>query len=101
MCGHYRDSIAHVERLTDTQIVLTGGQRYRKQDGWRVGSRSGFYASYLMELTEEKVKAIQDKHLRQEATLYLQGIRWHHFTVEQLAQVMQLVKGMEEQNGKH
>lgn len=41
---HFRAtrSIVKVEKLTPTQIVVTGGDRFRKKDGYEIGC-GGFY----------------------------------------------------------
>ena len=45
---HFRAirSVVKVEKLTPTQIVVTGGDRFRKKDGREIGS-GGFYFCYI------------------------------------------------------
>ena len=50
-------SVVKVEKLTPTQIVTTGGDRFRKKDGYEIGS-GGFYHCYITIPKEGEVESI-------------------------------------------
>ena len=56
---HFRGmrSVVKVEKLTPTQIVVTGGDRFRKKDGYKIGS-GGFYHYYITLPKEGEVESI-------------------------------------------
>lgn len=56
---HFRGirSVVKVEKLTPTQIVVTGGDRFRKKDGYEIGS-GGFYHCYITLPKEGEVESI-------------------------------------------
>lgn len=57
---HYRGlrSVVKVEKLTPTQIVVTSGDRFRKKDGYEIGS-GGFYHCYITIPKEGEVESIR------------------------------------------
>ena len=57
---HFRGmrSVVKVEKLTPTQIVVTGGDRFRKKDGYEIGS-GGFYCCYITRPKEGEVESIR------------------------------------------
>lgn len=57
---HFRDvrSVVKVEKLTPTQIVVTGGDRFRKKDGYEIGS-GGFYSCYITIPKEGEVESVR------------------------------------------
>ena len=57
---HFRGirSVVKVEKLTPTQIVVTGGDRFRKKDGCEIGS-GGFYFCYITHPKEGEVESIR------------------------------------------
>lgn len=62
--GH-NSEIVTVERLTKTLVVLEGGQRYRRSNGFRSGDRSSWNWTRLVEYTEGKALAINHRKLRE------------------------------------
>jgi hypothetical protein len=58
--SHHRHttSVVKVERVTPTQLVVTGGERFRKKDGCGIGS-GGFYYSYITIPKEGEVESIR------------------------------------------
>lgn len=56
---HFRGSrsVVKVEKLTPTQIVVTGGDRFRKRDGYEIGS-GGFYYCHITIPKEGEVESI-------------------------------------------
>lgn len=61
---HYRAirSVVKVEKLTPTQIVVTGGDRFRKKDGYEIGS-GGFYHCHITLPKEGEVESIRRENL--------------------------------------
>lgn len=55
-------SVVKVEKLTPTQIVVTGGNRFRKRDGYEIGS-GGFYHSHIALPKEGEVESIRRENL--------------------------------------
>lgn len=57
---HLRDSrsVVKVEKLTPTQIVVTGGDRFYKKNGYEIGS-GGFYYCYITIPKEGEVESIR------------------------------------------
>lgn len=60
--NRHRASVVKVERVTPTQLVVTGGERFRKKDGSGVGS-GGFYYSYLTIPKEGEVESIKKRNV--------------------------------------
>ena len=50
--------VLEVEKITPTQIVTIGGLRYRKKDGYAIGS-GGFYYDYITVPKEGEVESIR------------------------------------------
>ena len=55
-----------IARLTQTQIILKNGQRFRRKDGWLIG-RDPWAATMIRSLTPERVEAVALVRLRREA----------------------------------
>ena len=57
---HFRTirSVVKVEKLTPTQIVVTGGDRFRKKDGYEIGS-GGFYYCHITLPKDDEVESIR------------------------------------------
>jgi hypothetical protein len=57
---HFRGSkgVVKVEKLTPTQIVVTGGDRFRKKDGYEIGS-GGFYYCSITIPKEGEIESIR------------------------------------------
>lgn len=57
--SHHRTGkrVLKVEKITSTQIVTTGGLRYRKKDGFAIGS-GGFYYDSITVPKEGEVESI-------------------------------------------
>lgn len=55
-----------IARLTQTQIILKNGQRFRKKDGWLIG-RDPWAATMIKPLTPKRVEAVTLVRLRREA----------------------------------
>lgn len=55
-------SVVKVERVTPTQLVITGGERFRKKDGYGIGS-GGFYYSYITIPKEGEVEQIKKQNV--------------------------------------
>jgi hypothetical protein len=72
--GYSRDDIflKKVERLTTTQIVTEGGDRYRRADGDRVGQGTTYFRAGIMEATPE----VHRKVARRGMLRRLQGVGW-------------------------
>lgn len=51
------DSIAEVERVTKTQIIVRNGTRYRRTDGAKIG-RDAWSVGYIDNLTEDDILRI-------------------------------------------
>lgn len=60
--NRHRKCVVKVERVTPTQLVVTGGGRFRKKDGLGVGS-GGFYYSYLTTPKEGEVESINKSNV--------------------------------------
>lgn len=63
--GSFEHSIATVERVTETQIILPNGSHYRRTDGDLVGS-SIWNRVYITDLSDDDLAAIrrrQDAYL--------------------------------------
>ena len=57
---HFRGmrSVVKVEKLTPTQIVVTGGDRFRIKDGYEIGG-GGFCHCYITHPKEGEVESIR------------------------------------------
>lgn len=64
LISHSRNikSVVKVERVTPTQLVVTGGERFRKKDGGGVGS-SGFYYSYITIPKDGEAESIRKRNV--------------------------------------
>jgi len=79
-------SLATVERVTPTQIVLPHGERYRREDGGMIG-RGRSMAS--VEPTPERLAAIRKEHV---AGVLARDVVWSSLSLETLEAVLKLVK---------
>lgn len=55
-------SVVKVERVTPTQLVVTGGERFRKKGGYGIGS-GGFYHSYITIPKEGEAESIKKRNV--------------------------------------
>lgn len=57
---HFRGirSVVKVKKITPTQIVVIGGDRFRKKDGYEIGS-GGFYYCYITTPKAGEVESIR------------------------------------------
>lgn len=55
-------SVVKVERVTPTQLIVTGGERFRKKDGNGIGS-GGFYYSYITLPKDGEVESIRKQNV--------------------------------------
>jgi hypothetical protein len=64
LISHHRSmkSVVKVERVTPTQLVVTGGERFRKKDGYGIGC-GGFYYSYITIPKEGEVESINKQNV--------------------------------------
>lgn len=53
--------VLKVEKITPTQIVTVGNERYRKKDGYAIGS-GGFYYDYATIPKEGEVESIRRRN---------------------------------------
>jgi hypothetical protein len=62
LISHHRHtkSVVKVERVTPAQLVVTGGKRFRKKDGYGIGGDS-FYYSYITIPKEGEVESIRQR----------------------------------------
>lgn len=60
LISHHRTGrrVLKVEKITPTQIVTVGNERYRKKDGYAIGS-GGFYYDYITVPKEGEVESIR------------------------------------------
>lgn len=79
-----------VERLTKTQIVLTGGSRYRRSDGGKVG-RSYFDKLHGPSRPEE-LQQVADEREHRRLAMELDGVKWQRFPKETLEAVLNIIK---------
>ena len=84
---HWSNAIGTVDRLTNTQIILKGGGRYRKKDGWRVGDRSSYGSTHLVQPTEQRIRDI--KHTN--AAKKLENTKWKPYPLETLQRVLEIL----------
>lgn len=58
--SHHRSTkrVVKVEGVTPTQLVVTGGERFRKKDGYGIGS-GGFYYSYITIPKDGEVESVR------------------------------------------
>lgn len=55
-------NVVKVERVTPTQLVVTGGERFCKKDGYGIGC-GGFYYSYITIPKEGEVESIRRRNV--------------------------------------
>lgn len=60
--NRHTTSVVKVERVTPTQLVVTGGKRFRKKDGCGVGGDS-FYYSYITIPKDGEVEFIRNREI--------------------------------------
>lgn len=72
---HDVQEIEKVERVTKTQIILAGDQRYRKDDGHKVGG-SAWRRGWLSQATPELVAQVQADELNRRLTVRMEDTKW-------------------------
>lgn len=71
--SRHGDSIVKIDRITKTQIITTGGSKYRRRDGGLIGA-SPYYYEYIQILTAEKKAKIRILRFRIEAKKMIDNI---------------------------
>lgn len=61
--GRYHQKVVKVIRMTQTQIIVEGGSKFRKNDGWAVGCDT-FCSACLREGTPEEIHKIVQQNRR-------------------------------------
>jgi hypothetical protein len=84
--GYYGESLATVDRVTATQVVV-GNSKYRKCNGYLVGGDS-WSRHRIDEATPERVAKIR----RATLAAKLAGTKWHELSLAELEKVVNLVK---------
>lgn len=64
-------SIEKVDRVTKTQIILTNNQKFRKNDGIRIGRQRSFYISRITIPTKDEKKEIQRDNVIRKALVLM------------------------------
>ena len=74
-CTESTNSIGmvRIDRITKTQIITTGGSKYRRRDGGLIGA-GPYYYEYIQILTEEKKDEIRTLRLRMKAKKMIDNI---------------------------
>jgi hypothetical protein len=82
-------TLRKVERVTPTQIVVSG-TRYRRKDGRVVGA-STWTREWLQEATPELKAEVREEHRRRDVLAKINGVRWGDVHVDTLEHVWDLV----------
>ena len=93
--GHMnKPSVAKVQRLTKTQIILDGSStKYRRSDGRQIGGHP-WYTRYLREADAEKIAEIKHSQDKRVAVKYLTEFNWKDLPLESLQAVVKVVKNL-------
>lgn len=81
--GNY---VANVARVTNTQIVLVNGRKYRRNTGHQIGA-GAWDGSSLGPVTEELLNEIRKKNL----VYYLNHTSWERLSLDVLRQIKALI----------
>jgi hypothetical protein len=76
----YVRTTGQVERVTNTLVVLSNGERYRRRDGRRAGS-SSWSGAYLREATPEAMQEMLDAQERVKIVHALRDANWNAMTL--------------------
>lgn len=92
--SHHRTGrrVLKVEKITPTQIVTIGGLRYRKKDGYAIGS-GGFYYDYITAAKEGEVESIRRSNFI--VNVCRDGVKVldkYHISYEQAVQIKEILK---------
>lgn len=96
--GRYRSKgIATVDRITETQIVIDDGNKFRKSDGMQVGHNMWSNYSCIAIATKERVEKMECERYTRNMRNYIEGCL-NRFNDKQLESICQLVDTIEEKD---
>ena len=78
--------ISKVARLTATLFVTEDDQRFRRKDGFTLGS--GYYRRFLQEPTQELRASVAQQNLAS----HLRRVQWHDLPLDKLRAVVKLLQ---------
>lgn len=87
--GYYK--IKQVERLTKTQIILNGGDRFRKSNGYKIGEGQWSFTT-LIKPTPEKIAEIKEINRRKKLIYDISRTNWTKIKTENLEKVFELTE---------
>ena len=85
--SHYDQySIANVERITPTQIVISN-TKFRRSNGWRIGGNE-WATTYIQEPTQDLLEKAETIRLQKS----MAGVKWSAVPLAQLRTIQGILK---------
>lgn len=83
-------SIYKVTRVTKTMVII-GKSRFSRKTGRPCGDSGWDNHSYLIQATEENMKAIQEKRELQRHLRIVSNVKWRHVPLDTLKEIVSVL----------
>ena len=87
----WENVIATVKKVTATQIVIKGGDRYRKKDGHMVGGNGGWWVRYISVPKEGEVEALKRQKFIEDVVSEMKKRTARDVTYEQAVKIKEVL----------
>lgn len=87
----WKNVIATVTKVTATQIVIGGGDRYRKKDGYMVGGSGGWYYRWISLPKEGEVEALKRQKFIEDVVSEMKMRTARDVTYEQAVKIKEVL----------
>lgn len=87
----WENVIATVTKVTATQIVINGGDRYRKKDGYMVGGSGGWYYRWISLPKEGEVEALKRQKFIEDVVSEMKMRTARDVTYEQAVKIKEVL----------
>ena len=87
----WENVIATVTKVTATQIVINGGDRYRKKDGHMVGGSGGWWVRYISVPKEGEIEILKRKKFISDVHSAMHKMTEQDLTYEQAVKIKEVL----------
>ena len=87
----WENVIATVTKVTATQIVIGGGYRYRKKDGYIVGGSGGWWVRYISVPKEGEIATLRRKKFISDVHSAMHKMTEQDLTYEQAVKIKEVL----------
>ena len=85
-------SVAKIERITKTQIVLTNGSRFKRSNGSQVEALTkGKRPARISPYSQENKNAVAEYRLKQDSIAHIESVNLYKLPIDKLVAIVKLL----------